>query len=73
MAIIKRNQAAIWSNAQNGKFEGYEPLGIGSFGSVKMPLFPALGKIARMYRMKMAIPFWPCLPILLLVARLLLL
>lgn len=33
MAIIKRNQAAIWSNAQNGKFEGYEPLGIGSFGS----------------------------------------
>ena len=33
MAIVKRNQAAIWSNAQNGKFEGYEPLGIGRYGS----------------------------------------
>ena len=33
MAIIKRNQAAIWSNAQNGKFAGYETLGIGTYGS----------------------------------------
>jgi hypothetical protein len=33
MTIIKRDQAGIWSNAQNGKFGGYDPLGIGNYGS----------------------------------------
>ena len=33
MAIIKRNQAVIWSNAQNGKFGGYDTLGIGRYGA----------------------------------------
>lgn len=33
MTIIKRNQAVIWSNAQNGQFGGHDPLGIGKYGS----------------------------------------
>jgi photosystem II stability/assembly factor-like uncharacterized protein len=33
MAIVKRNQAVIWSNAQNGKFGGYDTLGIGRYGA----------------------------------------
>lgn len=33
MALVKRNEAVIWSNARNGKFQGYLPLGEGRFGS----------------------------------------
>lgn len=33
MAIAKRNQAVIWSDAENRKFGGMLPLGVGRFGS----------------------------------------
>ena len=33
MAIVKRNQAVIWSDAENRKFGGFSPLGVGRYGS----------------------------------------
>lgn len=33
MAIVKRNQAVIWSDAENRKFGGMAPLGVGRYGS----------------------------------------